>query len=131
MFALLMVTNAILGRIFLGQRITDGFVIGSGIAIAGIALLFVQEYRLAPIDRSAVFIGIELTLVAIRCTPAANILQANEGAKAQPILTLTSGRDVYAGHGRSAGDRYAGRLSGGRSLSRHHRIGGDFPSISA
>ncbi|QLC25989.1 DMT family transporter [Parasphingopyxis algicola] len=88
MFALLMVPNAILGRIFLGQRITASFVIGSGIAIAGIALLFVQEYRLAPVGGSAVFIGIGLTLVAILCASTANILQASEGAGAHPILTL-------------------------------------------
>ncbi|MEM8695062.1 MAG: DMT family transporter [Pseudomonadota bacterium] len=88
MFALLMVPNAILGRIFLGQRITAGFVIGSGIAIAGIALLFVQEYRLAPIGGNAVFVGIGLTLAAIMSASTANILQASEGAKAHPILTL-------------------------------------------
>jgi drug/metabolite transporter (DMT)-like permease len=88
MFALLMVPNAVLGRIFLGQRISAGFVIGSAIAIAGIAMLFVQEYRLAPVGGSAVIIGIGLTLAAILCASTANILQASEGAKAHPILTL-------------------------------------------
>lgn len=88
MFALLMVPNAVLGRIFLGQRITAGFVIGSAIAIAGIGLLFVQEYRQAPVGGSAVFIGIALTLAAIMCASTANILQAAEGAKTHPILTL-------------------------------------------
>lgn len=88
MFALLMVPNAILGRIFLGQRISSGFVIGSTIAMAGIALLFVREYRLAPVGGSAVFIGIGLTLAAIMSASTANILQASKGAKVHPILTL-------------------------------------------
>lgn len=88
MFALLMVPNAILGRIFLGQHISSGFVIGSAIAIAGIALLFVREYRLAPVGGSAVFIGIGLTMAAIMSASAANILQASKGAQAHPILTL-------------------------------------------
>jgi len=88
MFALLMVPNAIMGRIFLGQRISSGFVIGSAIAMVGIALLFVQEYRLAPIGGSAVFIGIGLTLAAIMSASTANILQASKGAKKHPILTL-------------------------------------------
>jgi drug/metabolite transporter (DMT)-like permease len=88
MFALLMVPNAILGRIFLDQRITSGFVIGSAIATVGIALLFVREYRLAPVGGSAVFIGIGLTVAAIMCASTANILQASKGAKAHPILTL-------------------------------------------
>lgn len=88
MFALLMVPNAILGRIFLGQRISSGFVIGSAIAMVGIALLFVQEYQLAPVSGGAVFIGIGLTLAAIMSASIANILQASNGAKAHPILTL-------------------------------------------
>jgi len=88
MFALLMVPNAIMGRIFLGQRISSGFVIGSAIAMVGITLLFVQEYRLAPIGGSAVFIGIGLTLAAIMSASTANILQASKGAKKHPILTL-------------------------------------------
>ncbi|RED16747.1 DMT family transporter [Parasphingopyxis lamellibrachiae] len=88
MFALLMVPNAILGRIFLGQHISSGFVIGSAIAIAGIALLFVREYRLAPVGGSTVFIGIGLTMAAIMSASAANILQASKGAQAHPILTL-------------------------------------------
>ncbi len=88
MFALLMVPNAIFGRFFLGQRIRPGFIAGSAIAIIGISMLFVQEYRLAPAGSEAVFIGIGLTSVAILCASAANILQATEGAKANPILTL-------------------------------------------
>lgn len=88
MFALLMVPNAILGRIFLGQRISTAFVIGSAIAILGIAQLFVQEYRLAPVGGGAVFAGIGLTCAAIMTASTANILQASDGAKAHPILTL-------------------------------------------
>ena len=38
MFALLVVPNALLGRLFLGQRITPAFVLGSGIAAIGVAL---------------------------------------------------------------------------------------------
>ena len=41
-FALLLVPNAVLGRIFLGQRLGRQLVVGSGIAVAGVALLFVQ-----------------------------------------------------------------------------------------
>lgn len=88
MFALLMIPNAILARIFLHQRISTGFMIGSAIAIVGIALLFVQEYRLAAVGGSAVFIGIALTFAAIMTASTANILQASEGARAHPILTL-------------------------------------------
>ena len=88
MFALLMVPNAILGRIFLGQRITPAFLAGSGVAIAGIALLFVQEYRLADAGVGAVLIGLALTVGGILAASVSNVLQATEGPKRYPILTL-------------------------------------------
>ena len=50
LFALLMVPNAILGRIFLGQRINAAFLAGSAIAAVGIALLFWHEYKSSPGD---------------------------------------------------------------------------------
>jgi drug/metabolite transporter (DMT)-like permease len=88
MFALLMVPNAIMGRIFLGQRFNLAFVVGSAVALGGMALLFVQEYRNAPIAGDAVFIGVGLTGCAIMCASIANILQATRQAQRYPILTL-------------------------------------------
>ncbi len=88
MFALLMVPNAILGRLFLGQRISRGFLVGTAIAMAGITLLFLREYRQTEVGAGAVFIGIGLTACGIMSASAANILQARDGPKAYPILTL-------------------------------------------
>ncbi|MGL1701431.1 EamA family transporter, partial [Vibrio parahaemolyticus] len=42
-FALLLVPNAILGRFFLGQMLGRQLLIGSVVAVAGVALLFVHE----------------------------------------------------------------------------------------
>ena len=42
-FALLLVPNAVLGRIFLGQQLGRQLLIGSGVAMAGVALLFAHE----------------------------------------------------------------------------------------
>ena len=88
MFALLVVPNALLGRLFLGQRITPAFVLGSGIAAIGVALLFTQEYRASPATLGEVLLGAGLTLGGILSASAANIAQAMEGAKRQPLLTL-------------------------------------------
>ena len=88
MFALLVVPNALLGRLFLGQRITPAFVLGSGIAAVGVALLFTQEYRASPATLGEVLLGAGLTLGGILSASAANIAQAMEGAKRQPLLTL-------------------------------------------
>ncbi len=88
MFALLMVPNAILGRWLLGQSITRAFVIGSCIAASGIALLFVHEYRASPATLSDVLLGVALTAGGILAASGANIVQAMEGAKKLPFLTL-------------------------------------------
>ena len=86
-YALLLVPNALLGRIFLKQPITIGFVIGSAIAIVGIAMLLVHEYRMAP-PEGQVALGIGLTLCGIAAASVANVLQASQAARQQPMLAL-------------------------------------------
>ncbi|WP_369026540.1 DMT family transporter [Qipengyuania sp. RANM35] len=87
-FALLVVPNAVLGRIFLGQPIRREFVIGSSIAAVGVAMLFAQEYRASPATLGEVLTGAALCVGGILSASTANILQATEGAKRQPLLTL-------------------------------------------
>jgi drug/metabolite transporter (DMT)-like permease len=87
LFALLLVPNALLARMVLKQPVTRGFLLGSGIALAGIALLLVHEYRLAP-PEGKVLLGVVLTLCGILSASAANVLQATETARRQPMLTV-------------------------------------------
>lgn len=87
LFALLLVPNAVLARIVLKQPVSRGFVAGSAIALSGIALLLVHEYRLAP-PEGKVLLGAVLTLCALLSASAANILQATPAARRQPILSL-------------------------------------------
>ena len=88
MFALLIVPNAVLGRIFLGQPIARAFLAGSGIAAVGIALLFAHEYRASPATLGDVLAGVALTAGGIMAASGANIVQAMEGAKRLPFLSL-------------------------------------------
>jgi drug/metabolite transporter (DMT)-like permease len=88
MFALLVVPNAVLGRIFLHQSITGAFVLGSLIAAIGVALLFAHEWRSSPATLQQVLLGAGLTVGGILSASAANITQAMEGAKKQPFLAL-------------------------------------------
>ncbi|MBX7528329.1 DMT family transporter [Qipengyuania vesicularis] len=88
MFALLVVPNAILGKIVLGQPIRREFVLGSSIAAIGVAMLFAQEWRASPATLAEVLTGAGLTVGGILAASAANIVQATEGAKRQPLLTL-------------------------------------------
>ena len=87
MFALLMLPNAVLARIFLGQQVTRGFVAGTAVAVAGIALLLLHEARTAPAG-GMVWLGIVLTAASILAASAANVMQAGEAARRQPLLPL-------------------------------------------
>lgn len=88
MFALLVVPNAVLGKLALGQEIRREFVLGSAIAAIGVAMLFAQEYRASPATLGEVLLGAGLTVGGILSASLANIVQAMEGAKRLPLLTL-------------------------------------------
>ena len=90
LFALLIIPNAIFGRIFLGQKITGGFIAGSLVAIAGVSLLFVHEYRAGGGDFRFVALGVGLTLLGVLSASSANILQATKSVSHYPIISLVA-----------------------------------------
>lgn len=87
-FALLIVPNTLLGRVFLGVPVERRFLAGSAIAILGVALLFVHEVRADPGGASATLTGIGLTFVAVMCASTANIMQGTKRARALPTPSL-------------------------------------------
>ena len=86
-FALMLVPNALLSRIFLGARFGKRFVAGGAVALAGIALLLLHEYREAPpgMDVSK---GVLLVLGAVLCASVGNVLQGTAVARRQPVVTM-------------------------------------------
>jgi drug/metabolite transporter (DMT)-like permease len=87
-FALLIVPNAILARIFLGQQLSRPFLIGSAVAMAGIALLFAHEVRLDGAGDGAVVRGVGLTLLAVLSASAANVAQGTAHARSIGVPAL-------------------------------------------
>lgn len=87
LYALLMVPNALFARVFLSQRITRGFLAGSAVAIAGIALLIAHEYRGSAFG-GAVALGAGLTVAGILSASVANVAQAAAAARTQPFVPL-------------------------------------------
>lgn len=87
MFALLLVPNAVLARIFLGQPVTRRFLGGTAVAIAGIALLLLHEFRDAPLG-GGIGLGIAFTLAALLCASSANVVQATGPARHYPMAAL-------------------------------------------
>lgn len=89
-FALLLVPNAVLARIFLKQGLSRPFLYGSLVALFGIALLFAHELKLDGADNGAVFRGIGLTLLAVMSASVANVVQGTERARRLPVATLVA-----------------------------------------
>ena len=87
-FALLLVPNAVFGRIFLGQRMGAQLLAGSGIAIAGVALLFLHEARRDAAGTGELLAGIGFTLAAVMSASVANVMQATETAKRYPMFAM-------------------------------------------
>ncbi len=102
LFAMLMVPNALLSRVFLGQQIAGGFVVGTIVALAGIALLFVQEYRAMPADLGDVMMGLGLALCGIMSASIANVMQSAERVRTMPILTLLAWAMLWGALGNAA-----------------------------
>jgi drug/metabolite transporter (DMT)-like permease len=89
-FALLLIPNALFGRIFLGQRLGRQLIVGSVIAMAGVALLFVHEVRSDPHGQTTALVGIGLALCAIMSASSANVMQGTQTARAYPMLRTTA-----------------------------------------
>jgi len=87
-FALLLVPNAVFGRIFLGQHFSRQLLIGSGVAMAGVVLLFVHEARRDTAASSEVLLGIALALAAVLSASVANVMQASSVARRQPMSAM-------------------------------------------
>ena len=87
-FALLLIPNALLARIFLKQRLGTQLMIGSAIAIAGVALLFVHELRADPAAAGGVRLGVMLTLCGVLSASISNVMQGTGTAKAYPMAAM-------------------------------------------
>jgi drug/metabolite transporter (DMT)-like permease len=94
-FALLVVPNAILARIFTGQRVSRRFMAGSAVAMTGVALLFVQEVRQVGGSSGEVMIGLGLVLVAVLAASLSNVMQIMPAVKAQPIAPTLGWAMLY------------------------------------
>ena len=87
-FALLLIPNSLIGWVMLGHRPTRPFVIGSTVAIAGIACLFAEELRKDSADVGAVVTGIGWTLLGVFAAALSNNIGATDRAHRVPVTVL-------------------------------------------
>ena len=98
MFGLMMVPNAGLGRLFLGERVPTGFMVGSGVAIVGVSFLLFHEWDANPdagVIGGNVGLGIVLALFGILSASIANVIQANPTGRAVPMVSLLAWAMLY------------------------------------
>jgi drug/metabolite transporter (DMT)-like permease len=94
MFALLMVPNAAFARLFIGEKVQSGFITGSLVAIAGVSLLLVHEWEVAPLGGN-VALGIVLTIGGMLAASIANVVQANPTGRGVPMVSLLAWAMLY------------------------------------
>lgn len=82
-FAFLLVTNTALSAVFLGQRVTGRFMIGSAIGLAGVALLFAPDLGKPGGDQMG--LGLALAFGGVLSASIANVLQATPQGRAMPL----------------------------------------------
>jgi len=98
MFGLMMVPNALLARLFIGERTQGSFWIGSAVAIVGVSLLLMHEWRANPdagVVGGNVALGIVLALLGILAASVANVIQANPTGRNVPMVSLLAWAMLY------------------------------------
>lgn len=94
-FALLLVPNALLARVFLGTRLSPRFLAGSAVASSGIALLMAHEFRLAP-DSGSAPLGLFLAVCGLLGASIGSIMQATRIARSHPVIPQLAWAMVFA-----------------------------------
>jgi drug/metabolite transporter (DMT)-like permease len=98
LFALMLVPNAALAQLFLKIPIGGRFLSGSAVALVGVALLLIHEYRAAPAGMN-VIAGITLAVAAMLSASLGNVLQATQAARRIAVLPLVGWAMLLGGLG--------------------------------
>jgi len=88
LFALLIVPNTLFARLFLKTPLERRFLAGAGIAIVGVAMMIVHEYRAAALGPAAVVTGTAFTLAGVLSASVANVMQGTRFARAQSMTVM-------------------------------------------
>lgn len=87
-FSLLIVPNAIFGRLFMGHRVGLSFIVGTAMAVAGLALLFEPQIGAMQGGGGHVALGVALSFGAVLSASVGNLLQASNRANRMHWATL-------------------------------------------
>ena len=84
-FALLLVPNAILSALFLGQRTSLRFAIGSLIGLTGVGMMVARDLVMPGADPAAILLGLALAFGGVLSASVANVMQASPLGRSLPL----------------------------------------------
>ena len=87
-FAILLIPNSLLAWAFLGQKPSARFLWAGLVAVAGVALLFINELRSSPVGNEEIALGLVFTIAGLLGASSANVYQAGKEARRHPLLAL-------------------------------------------
>jgi drug/metabolite transporter (DMT)-like permease len=87
-FALLVIPSTLMAWVVLGHRPSSRFVWSSLVAVIGIGLLFVHEFRQHSARADEIALGIGLTIIGMIGASAANVFQAREQVRRFPLFSM-------------------------------------------
>jgi drug/metabolite transporter (DMT)-like permease len=96
-FALLIVPNTLLAALFLGQKFTARFAIGSLIGIAGLVMMFARDLMLPGANGPEIALGLGLGLAGVLAASVANVMQASPAGRALPLEGGLAWSMLYGG----------------------------------
>lgn len=84
-FALLLVPNAILSALFLGQRTSLRFAIGGLIGLVGVGMMVARDLMMPGVDSATILLGLALAFGGVLSASVANVMQASPLGRSLPI----------------------------------------------
>ena len=96
-FALLLVPNAILSALFLGQRTSLRFAIGSLIGLTGVGMVVARDLVMPGAQPAVIMLGLALALGGVLSASVANVMQASPIGRSLPLEGGLAWSMVYGG----------------------------------
>ena len=87
-YAMLLIPNSILAWIVFRQPVSRAFIVGSAVAMTGIAMMLVHEYRAASVDPDKVLLGVGFSVIGLFSASAANVMQGMDIARRLPMIAM-------------------------------------------
>ncbi|MFY9350151.1 MAG: EamA family transporter [Sphingobium sp.] len=87
-YAMLLIPNSIFSWLFFRQPVGRRFIGGSLVAVAGIILMLLHEYRAATVSPDAVLLGAAFSFAGLLSASASNVMQGMEVSRRLPMIAV-------------------------------------------